>query len=733
MKNHKGFFEKAIKKYDVEDKLKGSIAHNYGFFSTIHGAYALADEYFFDFDPVMDYWRMPERLILVSFFSSFWYQRYFPAEALRKLAFSTFLHFERARQDGKLGERYSNFEFFKGDEWRNIIHLFINLLETLPEISDFSELNAIRSNKLIGSSHKDNLANYAKDILDRAEELWKLPYKNRLAFFPYLGLTNLDDLEKRQTFFMSFYTLFTSTNSYHVGGAQTFAPILQNNSTRHLFDFVKKWASGESLDGMDIFVDNSNSEKINCNLYMPIVELYSFINLKSHPIYNKAAKLYTTAFDSKISDNKSGILKLMTEIGGHARAFLNSNPTLIDKFTKVFDDLTKEKPLAGFKLVEMEGVRIKKLLRSSPDEAEKQVDNQILSKIKDRMNFDDLSSLERASVIFNLILDAYVYYDYKSPSIGDPDPKSETKLKLPESLQRFGNDALGYLRAGFNILFAGAPGTGKTTLAQFVGHAWNNDLPELQLEIPLSSAPFTTVANSAWAPFHTIGGVLPDGEGHFSAQRGVFMEPSDETDETWQMRNEAIILDEMNRADLDRCIGELYPLLSDNVREVTPAGIPGVKYISKPDKFRLIATVNDSTLDDVVFPISEGLARRFQRIELYGGTDEQIMEFLKEGLPDGRMDYLKTAEEIVSLLFNICDENDYLTSFEDDSYLPFGVGYFGLLKSWLRGELSMSSSFDEQSQINQAKQILKASMAGAIRIKGQDKIFDEFFSEPDTA
>jgi hypothetical protein len=37
------------------------------------------------------------------------------------------------------------------------------------------------------------------------------------------------------------------------------------------------------------------------------------------------------------------------------------------------------------------------------------------------------------------------------------------------------------------------------------------------------------------------------------------------TGDPWRLRNGAIVLDEMNRADLDRCIGELYPLLSGSV------------------------------------------------------------------------------------------------------------------------------------------------------------------------
>ncbi len=99
-------------------------------------------------------------------------------------------------------------------------------------------------------------------------------------------------------------------------------------------------------------------------------------------------------------------------------------------------------------------------------------------------------------------------------------------------------------------------------------------------------------------------------------------------------RNEAgqgygrIVLDQMNRADLDRCSGELYPILSGSVARVAPAGLPGVGLSEVSARFRVVATVNDTIVNDIVFPISEGLARRFQRLELPGASQIELFEFL---------------------------------------------------------------------------------------------------------
>lgn len=176
--------------------------------------------------------------------------------------------------------------------------------------------------------------------------------------------------------------------------------------------------------------------------------------------------------------------------------------------------------------------------------------------------------------------------------------------------------ALAALEAGKHVVFFGPPGVGKTELAEQVCRA---------LAVPYDTA----TATSDWSTFDTIGGYLPAP----SLDGGVVTEP---LDFSFGLVTEALrgdrwlVLDELNRADIDKAFGEMFTLLGGGNKSIrlpfrkrqadgsykrvslgaTSASTPNDMVIGIPSSWRLIGTMN--TADKAsLYQLSFAFMRRF--------------------------------------------------------------------------------------------------------------------------
>jgi len=284
-----------------------------------------------------------------------------------------------------------------------------------------------------------------------------------------------------------------------------------------------------------------------------------------------------------VEKNKTLFLKLVNSLTSYLIGYTNK-----EQFSVETDKMTKEN-LEGF-LEHMDGSRTQIYL------------SKIMSKEE---------VISKGPLIVNEIITTWkeLLPIYKLMAFG----QSERLLTLDE----IDKTAIVHLIAGRNLIFYGPPGTGKTRKAVRIARLFCGEDD--------NSFSFVT-ANAEWTTYDVVGGPTLAGERKLMFKPGFLVLAAIECSRSLKSSGfpHFLIIDEINRANLDLAFGKIFSLLDMEYRDqpiLDSSELLGMenaeeyRNIKIPKEFRILATMN--TYDTaLLFSLGYAFRRRFAFIEI---------------------------------------------------------------------------------------------------------------------
>jgi|AntRauMinimDraft_4_1070384.scaffolds.fasta_scaffold01268_4 MoxR-like ATPase len=185
-------------------------------------------------------------------------------------------------------------------------------------------------------------------------------------------------------------------------------------------------------------------------------------------------------------------------------------------------------------------------------------------------------------------------------------PLEETLAEIDETDRPdLYKEALVHLVAGRNLALYGPPGTGKTHTAKQLSKLVCGSEDDIEL----------ATANAEWTNYEIAGGIQPtvsdDGDRLWEPEPGILTSAVQDCESHLETEGRPawLIIDELNRANLDQAFGDVFTLLDLDYRSDLPITYAGKdQYV--PLSFRILATMNTHDLAKL-FSLGYAFRRRF--------------------------------------------------------------------------------------------------------------------------